>query len=725
MAKVVVIGAGVAGLAAARMLSPFHDVVVVERSPLLGGLAASLSCKAGDACSVCTACTVLDIVDEAISDPRIEVLRGAKLETATRSADGRWELRTSGRAAPLVADAVIVATGLDVADPSALAEYGARRLPGVMTALELDRALRSEGDAAGSGAAAATSAPAPAPASASASASVAVPPAVPAGGAVAFIQCVCSRDVGVLPYCSRVCCAYTARLAMEVKARRPGSSVSVFYMDIQRMDRIAAVQVASAMGTKGIEYIRSRPASVQALLDGRLEVTFEDTATGALGSRAFDRVVLSTGLVPSQGTREAARIMGLAQDGNGFIARGPGGAGTRTSVPGVLVAGGATGPVDIVEAALGGMAAAADALALMPPGWLDPPPRVLVLGSGEAAEVALRTAEALGARASRLGIPGADHGTGDSAGVAEMLEGQPLGFVAVSRDPSGARTRLESDVVVVASSRRPVGSGGVSATPLPPEVLQASPHAGDDGRFVVLMGDGPEALRTADAIKAARPRARVDVLHQDMAVAEPGMQELQMDLACRGVGFHRYAPGTLSITPGGGGGVRTASFTDATSPEVGWVALEADAVLSPEHEAGLPAALMVGAVARLAPEGLPHALRTDLLPVLTPRRGVYTASPGTLTDTAVALGPPAAVMMALADHARGFPVLEEVARVDAELCAACLNCLRICPHDAIAFDEVDRAARVLERACQDCGMCRGVCPAEAISMAKGGAGGVS
>jgi len=121
-------------------------------------------------------------------------------------------------------------------------------------------------------------------------------------------------------------------------------------------------------------------------------------------------------------------------------------------------------------------------------------------------------------------------------------------------------------------------------------------------------------------------------------------------------------------------------------------------------------------LSRYAPLGVPPRPRLNVLPVLTPRRGVYTTTPATATTTAAALGGPAAAAMALSDYSRGFTLMDEVAVVDPAKCAACLNCLRLCPHDAIVFVDEDRAARVMVRACQDCGVCRGICPAKAIEM---------
>ena len=51
---------------------------------------------------------------------------------------------------------------------------------------------------------------------------------------VVFIQCVGSRNPkhGV-PYCSRVCCMYTAKHALLLRHKVPESRAYIFYMDIR------------------------------------------------------------------------------------------------------------------------------------------------------------------------------------------------------------------------------------------------------------------------------------------------------------------------------------------------------------------------------------------------------------------------------------------------------------------------------------------------------------
>jgi heterodisulfide reductase subunit A-like polyferredoxin len=653
VAKIIVLGGGVAGLVAAKTLSPFHKVTVLDVADVLGGVGGSLSCKAGADCTVCTACTLPELTEEVLSHRNVTVRTGVDLTKED-----------------LEADAVIVATGLEVADGRDLPEYGADRYDRVVTALDLDRRLRREGEG---------------------------PPGtqvldIPGeDGRVAIIQCVCSRDTGQLPYCSRVCCAYSARLALELRQRYPRVHVDVFYMDIQREDAVASAQIDDAIAREGIEYIRSRPAAVQQVPGGRMEVLYEDTLEGEIRTRDYDMVVLSTGLVPSEGTRYLAERLDLTTDRNGFIATGPGGP-AQTSVPHVFAAGGATGPVDLVEASMGGMAAAVAVLARHPPEWPGYPPRVIVVGGGPSAEAADRAAGAAGADTSMLiGAPG--------RGL-QRLEGEPLGFLARMGSPGNDPIfKLKGDVVIIAPDR-----GGASYGPIPEGV----------GSVAILMSDGPESLLLASGLLDVAPDTRIDMLFRDLQVSTVGMQELQLDLAERGVGFHRYRDGSLKVEEGEEG--RTViGFIDQLTPDLREMTLSVDHLARPRTRSKADL-VWPWFLSRYAPLGVPPGRRLNVLPVLTPRRGVYTTTPATATTTAAALGGPAAVAMALADYARGFPLMEEVAVVDPEKCAACLNCLRLCPHDAIVFHDETRAALVLVRACQDCGMCRGICPGEAIKM---------
>jgi heterodisulfide reductase subunit A len=681
-ASIIILGAGAAGLAAARALSPFHRITIVEERAVLGGMGERISCANMDGCSSCGACNLPELAEQVMADPNVDVLEGTVVTSAQRDGQGDWVLGTEGNhTGVLRTDAVLVSTGLDVDDGASLVEYGVGQVDDVMTALDLDQELKGLDPVSGA-----------------------------AGllgdglGSMAIVQCTCATETGELPYCSKVCCAYTARLALEVRARYPSSDVTVYHGELELDDEATSRQVARAMEDPGIEYTRARPAAIQPVPGGGLEALFMDMATGDVRAQRFDAIVLSTGLVPSAGTRRYAELFGLPMDEHGFVMTEDARPGT-TSVAGVYVAGGVSGPMDLMEASSSGMAAAGSVLNWLPPTWKRAP-RVLLFGQEEVVHGAGHAAEGMGAEVLVFeGIP---------AERLNRLDGEVLDFSASVDD---GRAVLRADAVVVAAEEEPISEMVVPGSMTFEEAWRSIEAGTLRGRIVLLMGNDTEALLLARAILGMGVGTVVDVLHREMSVVEGGVQELQFDLSSSGVRFHRYSPESFEASPRPEGGYLV-RYRDELHPERGEMLIEADMVVAPSASARDGGTDW--SVPDEAPEGVKGEGRHNLLPVFTPRRGVYTGTPGPLMEDTNYLGGIAAVTMALSDYARGFPVSEEVAEVDPDQCSGCRNCVRVCPHDAIVFDEDARMARILKRACQSCGLCTSSCPALAIRMVPGG-----
>ncbi len=58
----------------------------------------------------------------------------------------------------------------------------------------------------------------------------------------------------------------------------------------------------------------------------------------------------------------------------------------------------------------------------------------------------------------------------------------------------------------------------------------------------------------------------------------------------------------------------------------------------------------------------------------------------------------------------------EVSVVDAELCASCLTCVRVCPYNVPAIDPKTNRVYIEAASCQGCGICASVCPRKAIRL---------
>ena len=55
-----------------------------------------------------------------------------------------------------------------------------------------------------------------------------------------------------------------------------------------------------------------------------------------------------------------------------------------------------------------------------------------------------------------------------------------------------------------------------------------------------------------------------------------------------------------------------------------------------------------------------------------------------------------------------------MAKIDADQCTACGDCIERCPMEAI--QEADTVAEMIDGRCIGCGLCAAVCPVEAITL---------
>ena len=324
-ADVLIIGAGPAGLSAAAGLADRGlTSLVVDRDSRPGGHAASLACKATDNCARCNACLLEETLSELAGDRHHQLLFSAEVKEIGPVENERRTVVIEFGPGTVEASvrAVIAAAGLTPFDPAGKPKFAYGRLPGVISALELEERLRQNGLA-------------------------------DLPGRIAFIQCVGSRDKSIgRDYCSRICCGYALRLARVLRHRSPETEVVFFYMDVQTFGRDFDRWFAEVRDF--VELVHGIPGEVMAGPEESLRLPFFNETSGQKEMRDFDLVVLSVGLGPPQGG--LAETLGLTVDEDGFWAEGP---------QGIFPAGAACGPMDVAEArADGGRAAAATALYL-------------------------------------------------------------------------------------------------------------------------------------------------------------------------------------------------------------------------------------------------------------------------------------------------------------------------------------------------------------------------
>ncbi len=239
--------------------------------------------------------------------------------------------------------AVVVATGFKLFAADVKPEYGWGKYPNVITGVQMDRLL-------------APTRPFN---------TVLRPSDGKVPDRIAYVSCTGSRDQTVdNPLCSKICCMYSIKQNQLIMGALPLADVTMHYMDMRaagkRYDEF--YEQAKAMGAV---YIKGRVAKITEKDDGNLVLHYEDIENGGrLMEAEYDMVVLAVGVQPNLDTERLFVDEKLELDDYHYVAEpnddlSPG----QTSIPGVFVAGAASGAKDIVDSILHAGAAVAQVAA--------------------------------------------------------------------------------------------------------------------------------------------------------------------------------------------------------------------------------------------------------------------------------------------------------------------------------------------------------------------------
>ncbi|MEO0138173.1 MAG: 4Fe-4S binding protein, partial [candidate division WOR-3 bacterium] len=154
---------------------------------------------------------------------------------------------------------VIVATGMDVYDPTELDEYGYTKYQNVITSMEFERLISAGGPSDGH---------------------FIRPSDKKRPKTVGFIQCVGSRsEKRGKPYCSNICCMNTVKDTLLLKDHYPDVEAKVFYIDIRAFGK-GFEDLFKRSKEAGVQYIRGIPGEiVEDPITKNLKVMVEDTTT--------------------------------------------------------------------------------------------------------------------------------------------------------------------------------------------------------------------------------------------------------------------------------------------------------------------------------------------------------------------------------------------------------------------------------------------------------------
>ncbi len=248
--------------------------------------------------------------------------------------------------------AIIVASGFDPWDPTPMLEYGYGVYPEVYTGLEIERLSNASGPTSGE--------------------------IVMRSGEkpkrVAILHCIGSRDEHYQPYCSRICCMYSLKLAHLIE-EKTHAEVFNFYMDMRSFGK-GYEEFYERVQREGVVFVRGRAAQVSP--DGdRLIVRAEDTDLGRPVNLPVDMVILATAAVPSKGSAELAQKLHVTRDATGFFLEAhPKLRPVDSNTDGIFVAGACQAPRDIPDTVAHAGAAASQALGLLSQEFVEVVPTV-------------------------------------------------------------------------------------------------------------------------------------------------------------------------------------------------------------------------------------------------------------------------------------------------------------------------------------------------------------
>jgi heterodisulfide reductase subunit A len=225
--------------------------------------------------------------------------------------------------------AIVVATGYEPYPIEKIGEYGYGSIHDVISGLEFERILSANGPTQGV---------------------IRRPSDGKIPQTIVFIHCAGSRDPAKhLAYCSKICCMYSTKHALQYKHQIPDGVAVNFYIDMRTAGKDYEEFYLRASEEENVIFIRGKVSEL--LQDGdQILIKGANTLAGETVEMHADMVVLATGMQPSEGTTKIANLLKLSRDGTGFVKEAhPKLKPVETSMSGIYIAGTVSGPKDIPE----------------------------------------------------------------------------------------------------------------------------------------------------------------------------------------------------------------------------------------------------------------------------------------------------------------------------------------------------------------------------------------
>ncbi|OGR11351.1 MAG: hypothetical protein A2097_03490 [Desulfobacula sp. GWF2_41_7] len=693
--NILIIGGGVAGMAAAQALSD-QDVVihVVEKETALGGHAAQWACMATQTCENCGACLSIETASLVQKQKNVKLHLHTMVDHIEKKDQGYMVVLENNDS--FIIQKIIMASGFSPFDPQKTPSLHYGTCPNVITTAELNTFLKNE-----SISGLLKDRPEP---------------------KIAFIQCVGSRnrDKG-RDYCSQVCCKISMRQAHKLTHLYPKADITLFYMDLQIIGK--EIRTFYNALSKKISLVQGVPAEILENPDTHLPtLVTEDKTTQSRVARSFDLIVLSVGLLPSKTLEKTSGILDLTPNSWGFF-------NTDNAVVSkdVFIAGCAGGPKDILSSQQEGRIAAQKAVEAL---GLDTRAKipVAVFGDGHEAD---QTALTLALKGYPAYLFGNGAGLAKDAPVTVFKDAGPIsisgtaGNFSIHYKSDNLNRHLKCAAIVAAakplqSMNTPKGKiDKILSLDEFSHMIEKTPEKCPERGIILMDYSGPAYKSSARLALSAGLKAReegkdIAVIMNKMLVHGALGQRLYDEARRLGIDFFRYeTPEDLTIEDSGQG--FRIRLKEATLPSV-FLDLSCDALILPHTVSPAKGFGDLACLLRqpLDKEGFLQSANTRHRPTQSLRKGIFFA--GTChdeTDPDDFNHELDEISSLLSTQDFSLPATDPGVEINQKKCAQCLTCIRICPHNAIVMNEKSRP-EIVPDSCFSCHLCVSNCPAYAI-----------
>ncbi|MBN2587645.1 MAG: CoB--CoM heterodisulfide reductase iron-sulfur subunit A family protein [Candidatus Fermentibacteraceae bacterium] len=237
---------------------------------------------------------------------------------------------------------VIIATGADTFDLSALPNLGYGILPSVYSPFEFERLFASNGPTQGE---------------------ITLRGSGTVPRRIAIVHCVGRTEAG---YCSSVCCMYSFKFVRFLRHKLPEAEVFNIHLDVCTPGKSYQSFFTSLDDRDTTMLFTPSIDDVRVTENGPSLTLSYPAPDGNTREIEVDMVILAAAMVPDRGLGEIAQMAGIQLDRHGFVMTVDRESGSlQTSRDGIFVAGTAEGPKDIQNTVIQAESAAGQALEAM------------------------------------------------------------------------------------------------------------------------------------------------------------------------------------------------------------------------------------------------------------------------------------------------------------------------------------------------------------------------